>query len=380
MNEAILPIISDPYYVKSTWHQETISGIRSAYNALKHHPELQVYSQPIDQIDIDALPPAVVVTNGSSAYVQKAVSALLRAGKHVVLSGLDLNSSHEHISCATTDRQGSMERMVHYLLGHGRKRIALVGFWEKSINDMTFLHAALAAAIRFGSPIADESTFLWKSKLNECLPAFIQRAGQYDAAICPNDTVALCLINHCAAKGVRIPQDLYLTGASNMRIGRYSDPSLTTIDMDFFAIGEEVCGVWHYVHDHLPKTHSIRVLIPEKLIVRASTEYRPELPITRMEYPEIEPDTAANQFFTDPLIHSLMRVENCLFQRDELDIKILVGIMQGKSYETLAEELFISTSAIRYRRNKIFKDADVDSRMAFELLVRENLGTFHQHD
>ncbi|MFR2041434.1 MAG: hypothetical protein ACLS4A_00355 [Oscillospiraceae bacterium] len=34
-----------------------------------------------------------------------------------------------------------------------------------------------------------------------------------------------------------------------------------------------------------------------------------------------------------------------------------MAILQGKSYEQMEEMLFMSGSAIRYRRNRIFRDA-----------------------
>lgn len=380
MDEQLLPVISDPFYTKSTWYQEIITGIRNASKLLRYQHEVTIFSSSINDIDFSALPPVVIVTNGSQGYVNATINALVKAGKHIVLSGLDSEHFGEMISCATSSRRTDMERLVSYLIGHGRKRIALVGFWRESINDMLFYHSAMSAAVRHGAPITDDGVYFWKEHLTESLDGFMKNAHQFDAAICPNDTVALCLAKYCRANQISIPEELYLTGISNMHIGRYCEPPLTTIAMDFDTIGGETLNVWHYIHDHYPRPTSIKVLVPGKLIVRASTDFKPEIPFSyannaQSEMPRDFPD---NQFFTDRLITELIRIENCLHQRDELDQKILIGIMQGKSYEALAEELFVSISAIRYRRNKIFKDADVKTRAAFEHLIRENIGNLGQ--
>jgi DNA-binding LacI/PurR family transcriptional regulator len=376
MDDQLLPVISDPFYTKSTWYQEIITGIRNASKSLRYQHDVTIFSDPVNEIDFSKLPPVVIVTNGSQGYVNATINALAKAGKHIVLSGLDSGHFGEMISCATSSRRTDMERLVYYLIGHGRKRIALVGFWRESINDMLFYHSAMSAAMRYGAPIAENSVYFWKEHLTESLDNFIKNAWQFDAAVCPNDTVALCLAKYCRVNQISIPENLYLTGISNMQIGRYCEPPLTTIAMNFNSIGEETLNVWHYIHTHFPRPTSIKVLVPGKLIVRASTDFKPEIPYSyainaQSEMPNNFPD---NQFFTDRLITELIRIENCLHQRDELDQKILVGIMQGKSYEALAEELFISISAIRYRRNKIFKDADVKTRAAFEHLIRENIG------
>lgn len=381
MQELYLPIISDPYYMKSTWYQEIIAGIKGGAASLRVPQPVRIFSEPLTEEGLASLPPVVILTNGSKAYVQSSVNALLSAGKHIVLSGLDSEPFGELISCATSSRRTDMARLVKYLISHGRKRIALVGFWNESLNDMLYYHSAISAATQYGAPIGKHAVFFWKECLGESLNAFIQHTSLFDAAICPNDTVALCLINYCRTRNIRVPQDLFLTGISNMHIGRYCDPSLTTIAMDFKGVGVETFNVWHYVYEHLPKPSSIKILVPGNLIIRASTDFAEEVPFSDAidiqnsvldEYPD-------NQFFIDPLITSLLRVEKCLHQRDEIDQKILIGIMQGKSYEKLAEELFLSTSTVRYHRNKIFKDADVNTRAAFEHLMRENIGNIGSH-
>lgn len=380
MQGSRLVIISDPYYMKSTWYQDTIDGIRTNARLLRYQPEISIISDPIPQVDFSSLPQVVVVTNGSQPYVNGAIRGLVEASKQVVLSGLDSERFSEMISCATSSRRTDMERLVYYLISQGRRRIALVGFWRGSINDTIFYHAAMGAATRYCAPIPEHAAYFWNNQLTESLVPFIQNSSQFDAAICPNDTVALCLVRFCRQNKIAIPDDLYLTGISNMEIGRYCDPSLTTLGMDFHSIGCETLNVWHYIQDHLPRQTSIKVLVPGKLIIRASTDFKPELPYTFLNNipncaPEGNPD---NQFFTDQLINALIRVENCLHQCDELDQKILVGMMQGKSYESLAEALFLSVSAIRYRRNRIFKNADVKTRVAFEELMRENISSTKQ--
>ena len=207
------------------------------------------------------------------------------------------------VSCATSSRRTDIEKLLHYLIGYGKKRIALVGFWRESLNDMHYYHAAMSASMTFGAPISEHSVYFWKTRLVESLSHFVKDAHQYDVAVCPNDTVALCLLNWCKARNIRVPEDIYITGISNMQIGRYCDPSLTTIAMDFKSVGEETFNVWHFVHNRLPKPTSIKVLVPGKLIIRASTDFKEEIsqsfPDARLDYAadSIPNAYAENDFF-----------------------------------------------------------------------------------
>ena len=55
-------------------------------------------------------------------------------------------------------------------------------------------------------------------------------------------------------------------------------------------------------------------------------------------------------------------------------MQILRLLMARESYEQISEELFISSSTLRYRLNKIYADAGVKGRYEFEALIRESLG------
>jgi len=370
-----LTIISDPFYNQSTWYQQIVDGIRTASSKIHAPVEINILSDVSPNLSEHELSSPVIVTNGSQDFLYHVVGTLRQIGKPIVLSGLNSENFGDDISCATCSRSAEMHRLIHYLVRNDRSRIALVGFWTKSQNDMLYFHAAKSAMLRCDVPISDSSTFFWEERLEESLSAFLKQGEQYNAAVCPNDAVALCVANACRSHGIDIPRQLFLTGASNMHIGQYCDPSLTTIAVDFNAIGEETFKVWHYVHGHDDCPTYIKALIPGKLIVRASTAFSPDADWQEWKFnvPDETEYEQENCFFTDPMIQSLMRVEHCLHNMDEEDKKILVGILQGKSYEALAEELYMSTSSIRYRRNKIFRDAGLSSRSAFEAFMREQL-------
>ena len=62
--------------------------------------------------------------------------------------------------------------------------------------------------------------------------------------------------------------------------------------------------------------------------------------------------------------------ERCLQACDELDSRIIGLILQGLSYESISEALFLSDSSLQYRVRKIFRLAQVDSRRSFEKMLQ----------
>ena len=51
-----------------------------------------------------------------------------------------------------------------------------------------------------------------------------------DAVICANDEAALAVEMRCMERGIRIPEDLLLTGGDNIRLSEYCPVPITTFD------------------------------------------------------------------------------------------------------------------------------------------------------
>ena len=105
------------------------------------------------------------------------------------------------------------------------------------------------------------------------------------------------------------------------------------------------------------------------LIVRESTAYE----MHEMDTENATLLDAAHQgapFYSEPVIANVMHVENCLTQCDALNLKIIQGILNGESYDSIEDRLFLSRSALNYRLKKIFTYAQTQNRKEFESLFR----------
>jgi len=90
-----------------------------------------------------------------------------------------------------------------------------------------------------------------------------------DAIVCTNDGVALGVLKAAKDLGLRVPEDLKIVGFDNSGISKYTNPSITTVDIDSEEIGEIVVDLL------LKKTRgeeTADIKIVPKLIVRCSTK------------------------------------------------------------------------------------------------------------
>ncbi|MEG2088207.1 MAG: substrate-binding domain-containing protein, partial [Angelakisella sp.] len=60
---------------------------------------------------------------------------------------------------------------------------------------------------------------------------------KFTAAICGNDLMALGAIRAFNEKGFRVPEDISVMGFDGIEMGRYWEPSLTTMSVDKVKFG-----------------------------------------------------------------------------------------------------------------------------------------------
>ncbi len=366
-------VMLDPECTHSEWHNEIIKGIRKSASATQR--TVQVLDMPREGEGIaEDLPDPVIVSGFSLQTLISAIRLLTAQNKRIVLAGIDADSLSSQVSCVTHSRSQQTILLIQYLQACGKQRIALLGIGKNSINDLVKVSAATRYTADQPQTITTEDVFMWRRHPQECFDAFLPVANRYDAVICPNDYVALLAIQQLKAHGLRVPEDLYLVSFSNLLISRFCQPSITTITMDFSTVGKYAFSIWQQLQALGEQGLVSKIVAPSHLLVRGSTDFQKPAPTPRQ--PRLMDDVQKDLFYNEPSIQNLMQIERCLNRHDALDLKIIEGLMQGVSYEALAEKLYISSSALHYRLSKLYRDLNCKTRKAFEQRIRSAYGEF----
>jgi len=94
------------------------------------------------------------------------------------------------------------------------------------------------------------------------------------AVMCFNDMLAVGVLKTCREAGIRVPQDLSVTGFDNITFSEYTHPSLTTLNQPKREIGREAAQLLLSLlspdAEVLPQTQQVKVL-KGLLLVREST-------------------------------------------------------------------------------------------------------------
>lgn len=167
--------------------------------------------------------------------------------------GSPLNNAKNvpYIDC---DTYQGIEMMIEYLRAKGHEKIALASPYELYCGQPR--HTAYVSQMRpvLGNRL-EEYFFSAESKndvyeLEEyrqegerAAKIFMERKSDATAIMCFNDDFAIGLCDYFHRHGVRVPEDVSVTGVDGLKIGRYFRPRLTTIAMEPAKQGAECVRV-----------------------------------------------------------------------------------------------------------------------------------------
>lgn len=183
----------------------------------------------------------------------------------------DVGSARPNITNIRVDYRKGMEKAVGYLHSLGHRRIGFVGHHSVlgPINDRK--QCILDMVPRYVprlevSHAADSDSFEGgRRAARELL-----RAGQRPTAImCVNDFMAVGVIRELREQGIRVPQDISVTGFDNIKLAEFCYPPLTTIHIPRDVIGSMAFESLVASSDHSP--HGRDLVVDPEFVVREST-------------------------------------------------------------------------------------------------------------
>jgi len=87
------------------------------------------------------------------------------------------------------------------------------------------------------------------------------------AVVCYGDYHALGLMKACCVRGIRVPEELSITGFNDLEAARMAPVQLTTASHDARQFGREAARLIFDIMEGKPATS---VLLPPKLVIRPS--------------------------------------------------------------------------------------------------------------
>ena len=322
-------------------------------------------------------PGTILVLIGSShPFVQKYIQLCTKFSLRPIVIGSEFHPANIPVSCIAINRYSAMIEMVQSLVSIGAKSIALLGINSSFQTDMQRYNGWVSAVRFYGVGNTEEDAYFSDHDFETCMDAFWENVHKYDAVTCTNDWYASFVCSHATKHGVSIPEDLMVTGFGNTLVGQYTDPPLTTVSLNLSSVGKQVITLYSMLSNN-PDLLACTETLKSDIIFRGSTKKAvPDMT------PLDKPVLFADEFFTDfnpadeQHLKKLYALENAIGKADETDCKLIHGLLDGISYQTLAEKLFLSDTAFKYRLQKLFASIGCKTRTELVQLFQKYIPRF----
>lgn len=183
----------------------------------------------------------------------------------------DVGTSKHNITNIRVDYRRGIEKIVDYLHSMGHRRLGFVGHHAMlgPINER--MKAVLDAVARI--PELEVRTAADADTLEggrQSTRALLATGFQPTAIICVNDVTAVGALRELRERGLRVPQDMSVTGFDNVKLSEFCYPALTTVHIPRDRVGHIIC-------DHLmpkpgkPAAANAEIVIDPEFVLRDST-------------------------------------------------------------------------------------------------------------
>jgi DNA-binding LacI/PurR family transcriptional regulator len=168
------------------------------------------------------------------------------ARRRIAVTFLDLAPVRGHVSKLRIDYFSGIKQIVDHLYQRGHRRIAFIAGRPKLKSNVARLQAyekcMADLGLQSGPVIPGDLRYEGGLAAGTAIAKFSPRPS---AVMAINDLTAVGVIKGLLKAGVRVPQDISVTGFDNTRLAEYSNPSITTVDVHRDMLGQMAADALH---------------------------------------------------------------------------------------------------------------------------------------
>lgn len=211
------------------------------------------------------------------------VSQLVDVGLDVVLASRHLKRS-DLVDAVVIDNEDGARQAVEHLIAHGHQRVAHIA-GPQDVYPFEIRRDTYERVLRQAGLDAEGLISFAEGTRQEAGAAAIERLLDLPepptAVFVASDGLAIGVIEACAARGVRIPEDLAIIGFDNVWVGAMHGVQLTTVDSRAREIGREaarqlVNRIQARWDGDAPEASPRLQVLPARLVRRATCGCHPD--------------------------------------------------------------------------------------------------------
>jgi LacI family transcriptional regulator len=186
---------------------------------------------------------------------------------------LNCAGGQEDVDALDIDNHGGAYAMTRHLLSLGRRRIAFIRGPSGNADADARLRGYRDALREAG--VAPHGDWVFDGDFGEgagiaAVRQLLATDPRPDALFASNDVMAIAAMSALRESGVRVPEEIAVTGFDDIPIARYMYPALTTVRVDIAGLGARAVRTLIHAVGHKNEHARVRETLSTELVVRAS--------------------------------------------------------------------------------------------------------------
>lgn len=357
-----IEILTEPAFEQSSWGKAIAESL--ALSLTKKKMDFHILESS-NQIAKKSESHFLFVIGSDEKWLKYTISLCEKNKIHPILLGnLPKGRLSGIFSTVTSDLPRSMYYLINHLKSKKKVKPALYGINPASLSDSVRKESFLL----YAEDLATEKDIYYNNgSLKNCFDEFFKNVDNYNSVICANDYAAISLIDNLKKKGFS-PLPLVVSYGDTM-LSKRMGADILTVSMRYEEYGDAAVSICKALNKN-PSLLYMNVAVKWKISKNTASFKNDFADVLSPE--DISFSNSADEvFYSDKEMYEMILVENMLRSCDELDLKLLDAVLKGDSYETAAENCFISQNTVKYRIKKLMNLCKTENKKEFINLIKK---------
>ncbi len=153
---------------------------------------------------------------------------------------MDRRINIDNVPKVYTDNEAGMYEMVEYLIKQGHRKIAYISGPKYNSSSEQRLKGYTTALSDAGIPVEDslirEGDYQIESG-HQYITELLDQGREFTAVACANDMMAVGALEGLKSRGIKIPEEISITGYDDILMATVTSPKLTTVAQPKYEMG-----------------------------------------------------------------------------------------------------------------------------------------------
>ncbi len=159
------------------------------------------------------------------------------------------------------DDYSAMSTMVeHFISHHGYEKIGFVTGKLDMLDAQRRLLGYIDTMQKYGLKVTPDMVFegdYWRSCGKDAVNWLLKADEMPQAIVCANDYMAISVCDELHSKGVRIPEDVCVSGYDDMEEAKYSAPSISSMHVSGYEMGKAAVDIIKKVNEGVEQEQDV---------------------------------------------------------------------------------------------------------------------------